>query len=228
MMIDKEELFQGLNDEQKEAVLYTDGDSLILAGAGAGKTRVVTTKIAYLLTLGVAPFNILALTFTNKAAREMRERIANLVTPDLARYIRMGTFHSVFASLLRSHAECIGYTRNFTIYDTTDSKALVKIILKEFQLDDKIYQPNFIHSLISHAKNDGITPQEIYSDTEVYQYYVSRHIPKFDTIYREYCSRCLRANAMDFDDLLLNVPPPQKPSRGTRRVSSTLQTHICR
>lgn len=204
-MISKEELLCQLNDEQKEAVLYQGGDSLILAGAGSGKTRVLTTKIAYLLTQGVAPFQILALTFTNKAAREMQDRIANLVGGDLVRYISMGTFHSVFARWLRQYAERLGYEPNYTIYDTTDSRALVKIIVKERGFDEKSYKPNLLQSLISQAKNEGLSPEEFVSDPIQYKQLLQRKIPDFGVLYAEYNDRCRRANAMDFDDLLLNM-----------------------
>lgn len=163
-MKDREELLSGLNDEQLAAVLHSGSDSLILAGAGAGKTRVLTTKIAYLLTQGVAPFQILALTFTNKAAREMKARIGSLVGAPLARYITVGTFHSVFSRFIRSYADRLGYTNTYTIYDTTDSRSLVKIIIKELELDEKLYKPATIQSHISSAKNDGYTPGELAED----------------------------------------------------------------
>lgn len=204
-MKSKEELLEGLNDEQLQAVLHRGSDSLILAGAGAGKTRVLTTKIAYLITQGIAPFQIMALTFTNKAASEMRERIAMLVGDQMASWITMGTFHSIFARKLRTYADRIGYSSNFTIYDTTDSKALIKIILKDLELDEKQYKPNVIQSLISSAKNDGISPNELFDQPEGARFYASKEMPMTDKVFREYEDRCKRANAMDFDDLLLNM-----------------------
>lgn len=204
-MKSKEELLEGLNEEQLQAVLHRGSDSLILAGAGAGKTRVLTTKIAYLITGGVAPFQIMALTFTNKAAREMRERIANLVGDKMASWITMGTFHSIFARELRKYADRLGYDSNYTIYDTTDSRALIKIILKDLQLDEKKYKPNKIQSLISTAKNEGISADELFFNPEGAMFYASKDMPAMDKVFKEYEERCKRANAMDFDDLLLNM-----------------------
>lgn len=204
-MIERSELIEGLNEEQKAAVLHTGSDSLILAGAGAGKTRVLTTKIAYLLTQGVAPSQIIALTFTNKAAREMRERVGNLVGSQLARLITMGTFHSVFSRFLRSHAERLGYNSSYTIYDTTDSRSLVKMIIKDFGLDDKTYKPNSIQAEISNAKNDGLSPKDLAEEMIAHRQYLHKTVPELPRIYREYELRCKRANAMDFDDLLLNM-----------------------
>ncbi|MDO5035586.1 MAG: UvrD-helicase domain-containing protein [Porphyromonas sp.] len=203
-MIDREKLLERLNDEQREAVLYRGGDSLILAGAGSGKTLVLTTKVAYLLTQGVAPYQILALTFTNKAAREMRERIASLVGSELAQILTMGTFHSVFARWLRTYAEYLGYSSSYTIYDTTDSRALVKIIIKERGLNDKIYKVNMIHGMISQAKNDGLSPSDVSSDLTFTKRLRAKNLLDFPSLYAEYNDRCKRANAMDFDDLLLN------------------------
>lgn len=204
-MKDREELLSGLNDEQLAAVLHSGSDSLILAGAGAGKTRVLTTKIAYLLTQGVAPFQILALTFTNKAAREMKARIGSLVGAPLARYITVGTFHSVFSRFIRSYADRLGYTNTYTIYDTTDSRSLVKIIIKELELDEKLYKPATIQSHISSAKNDGYTPGELAEDMLRRRQNLQKSLPHLPQIYKEYELRCRRANAMDFDDLLLNM-----------------------
>ena len=147
------EILQQLNESQQEAVVYCDGPSLVIAGAGSGKTRVLTYKIAWLLEQGMAPWQILALTFTNKAAREMKERIGRLVGEERARYLQMGTFHSVFARILRSEAEVLGYNANFTIYDQSDSRSLVKTIIKEMQLDDKVYKPASVADRISMAKN---------------------------------------------------------------------------
>lgn len=204
-MISIDKLLESLNDEQRAAVLYNDGDSLILAGAGSGKTRVLTTKIAYLLTQGYAPSEILALTFTNKAAGEMRERIADMIGNDFARYVWMGTFHSIFARLLRRYAHLLGYSDNYTIYDATDSKVLIKMILKEMGLDEKLYEPRRVISLISSAKNDGITPDDLFLDRHALEYFSLKKLSKFPDVYATYTARCLRANAMDFDDLLLNM-----------------------
>lgn len=204
-MIEREELLQGLNDEQREAVLHSGTDSLILAGAGAGKTRVLTTKIAYLLTQGVAPFQILALTFTNKAAREMKGRISDLVGAPLARFITVGTFHSVFSRFIRSYADRLGYTNTYTIYDSTDSRSLVKIIIKELELDEKLYKPATIQAHISSEKNDGYSPGELAEDMQTNRTSLNKSFPHLPQIYQEYEIRCRRANAMDFDDLLLNM-----------------------
>ncbi len=204
-MISIDKLLESLNEEQRAAVLYNSGDSLILAGAGSGKTRVLTTKIAYLLTQGYAPFEILALTFTNKAAREMRDRIAAMIGHDLSRYIPMGTFHSLFARMLRRYASLLGYREDYTIYDTNDSNTLVRVILKEMNLDEKYYNPKSISALISAAKNNGQNPEEVARDDKFKLYLSARKISRFPEIYATYCNRCLTANAMDFDDLLLNM-----------------------
>lgn len=193
-----------LNEPQREAVLQTEGPVMIIAGAGSGKTRVLTYRIAHLMQMGVDPFNILALTFTNKAAREMRERIEKVVGAE-ARNLWMGTFHSVFARILRAEAAKIGYPANFTIYDTTDSRSLIKIILKEMQLDDKVYKPSMIHGRISSAKNNLITSQKYVSNSELTSYDESTGRPKIAYIFKEYTERCFRAGAMDFDDLLLKT-----------------------
>jgi DNA helicase-2/ATP-dependent DNA helicase PcrA len=194
-----------LNDSQREAVLCTDGPSLVIAGAGSGKTRVLTYKIAYLLTQGVKPWEIMALTFTNKAAKEMKERIAALVGEENARYLRMGTFHSVFASILRHEANKIGYNSNYTIYDEADSRSLIKSIVKEMGLDDKVYKPADIHCRISDAKNHLITARAYAEDFEALQRDAVDGKPKTSSIYTEYARRLLQSNAMDFDDLLLNI-----------------------
>ena len=193
-MIDLNEL----NDAQREAVLYCDGPSLVIAGAGSGKTRVLTYKIAWLLQQGMRPWQILALTFTNKAAREMKERIARLVGEERARYLQMGTFHSVFARILRSEAAVIGFQSNFTIYDQADSRSLVKNICKEMQLDDKVYKPNSVADQISMAKNHLIMP-----DAFVHCSLYDQKRPHVATVYSNYMQRCRQANAMDFDDLLV-------------------------
>ena len=192
-----------LNPSQKAAVEYNEGASVIVAGAGSGKTRVLTYKIAYLLEQGMMAYNILALTFTNKAAREMRERIMTVVGPSASRGLWMGTFHSIFSRILRAEAEVIGFTPQFTIYDTADSKALIKSIIKEMALDDKVYKASAIQSRISNAKNHLVTPHVYNSNTANYTDDRRSNIPEFGNIYTTYCRRCREANAMDFDDLLV-------------------------
>jgi len=193
-----------LNNTQREAVMYTEGPSLIVAGAGSGKTRVLTYRIAYLLQQGVPASSILALTFTNKAAREMKERIQKLVGTD-ARYLWMGTFHSICAKLLRRDAERLGYTRDFTIYDTTDSKSLLKGICKERGLDEKIYKPSAVLGRISMAKNNLISPAEYGMNRELLQADREARMYELTAVYEIYQARLRSANAMDFDDLLLNM-----------------------
>ena len=195
-----EELLSQLNESQREAVVYCDGASLVIAGAGSGKTRVLTYKIAYLLQQDYKPWNILALTFTNKAAREMKERIARLVGEERARYLQMGTFHSVFSRILRAEADKIGFNPNFTIYDQADSRSLVKSIVKEMGLDDKIYKPSSVSDTISMAKNHLIMPQAFVNCS----LFDAKH-PKTAEVYVRYAERCRQANAMDFDDLLLQT-----------------------
>ena len=192
-----------LNPSQKAAVEYNEGASVIVAGAGSGKTRVLTYKIAYLLEQGMMAYNILALTFTNKAAREMKERIMKVVGPSASRGLWMGTFHSIFSRILRAEAEVIGFTPQFTIYDTADSKALIKSIIKEMLLDDKVYKASAIQSRISNAKNHLITPHVYNSNTANYTEDKRHNVPEFGRIYETYCRRCREANAMDFDDLLV-------------------------
>ena len=194
-------LLQQLNDSQRAAVEYIDGPSLVIAGAGSGKTRVLTYKIAYLLTQGMKPWEIMALTFTNKAAKEMKERIAKLVG-DEARYLRMGTFHSVFAQILRMEAERIGYKPSYTIYDESDSRSLCKAIIKEMQLDDKVYKAAEVHNRISSAKNALIGPQQYVQKASLVERDEATKMPKVGLIYEVYCQRCRASNAMDFDDLL--------------------------
>ena len=194
-------LLEQLNDSQREAVEWCDGAQLVIAGAGSGKTRVLTYKIAYLLEqYNLAPWNILALTFTNKAAREMKERIARLVGDERARYLQMGTFHSVFARILRSEAAAIGYQPNFTIYDQSDARSLVKNIIREMQLDDKVYKPNTVADQISMAKNHLILP-DAFANCSLFD---PKH-PQVVNIYKMYAMRCRQANAMDFDDLLVQT-----------------------
>ena len=194
-----------LNDSQRLAVEYNDGPALVIAGAGSGKTRVLTYKIAYLLQSEpeLKPWNILALTFTNKAANEMKERIGRLVGADMARFLNMGTFHSVFLRILRREAEKIGYHSNLTIYDEADSRSLLKSIIKEMKLDDKIYKPATVHNRISMAKNHLILPSDYARDRSALQRDVEARMPALSTIYTAYWERCRKANAMDFDDLLV-------------------------
>ena len=198
------ELLSQLNDSQRIAVEYCDGASLVIAGAGSGKTRVLTYKIAWLLMQGMKPWQILALTFTNKAAREMKERIGRLVGEDNARYLQMGTFHSVFARILRAEAENIGFNSNFTIYDQTDARSLVKTIIKEMDLDDKVYKPSSVADRISMAKNHLLLPQA-YAQSAWARDDASQKRPQVANIYIRYMERCRQANAMDFDDLLVQT-----------------------
>ena len=198
------DILQQLNESQREAVLYCDGASLVIAGAGSGKTRVLTYKIAWLLQQGMRPWQILALTFTNKAAREMKERIGRLVGEEQARYLQMGTFHSVFARILRAEAEHIGYNSNFTIYDQSDARSLVKAIIKEMQLDDKVYKPASVADRISMAKNHLMLPQQ-YQQSAWASDDAQQKRPQVSNIYIRYAERCRQANAMDFDDLLVQT-----------------------
>lgn len=200
-----EEYLKQLNESQRDAVVYTEGPSLVIAGAGSGKTRVLTYKIAYLLQQGLAPYSILALTFTNKAAREMKERIAALTDSETARRLWMGTFHSIFSRILRNEAERIGYPSNFTIYDTTDSKSLLRSIMKEMQLDDKVYRLSMIQSRISNAKNALVTWKAYEQNKDLMQHDIDSKVPLLREIYKRYQNRCLQAGAMDFDDLLLQT-----------------------
>ena len=194
-----------LNESQKQAVINTEGPSLIIAGAGAGKTRVLTYRIAHLLEKGVPAGKILALTFTNKAAREMKERIARIVSPETARYLWMGTFHSVFAKILRMEGDKLGYKSNYTIYDSSDSKSLIRTIKKELELDDNIYKTGVIAGRISSAKNSLVTASMYAADGSMQEYDKSSRMPLLADIYKIYAARCFKANAMDFDDLLLNT-----------------------
>ncbi len=194
-----------LNESQRKAVEFSDGASLIIAGAGSGKTRVLTYKIAYLLKKGLAPSSILALTFTNKAAREMKNRIAELVGERIARYLWMGTFHSVFSRILRAEADKLGFTKNFTIYDSSDSNSLIKSIIKGMKLDEKIYRPGFVHSRISAAKNNLITPGAYAGNTDMVRSDMHARVPRLHEVYKIYTEKCKQADAMDFDDLLLQT-----------------------
>jgi DNA helicase-2/ATP-dependent DNA helicase PcrA len=196
---------KGLNAAQREAVLHTEGPNMVIAGAGSGKTRVLTVRIAHLLTKGVDPFRILALTFTNKAAREMKERIGTMVGRSEAANLWMGTFHSVFARVLRAEADKLGYPNDFTIYDTDDSRSVIKGIVKEWQLDDKLYKPNQVHARISIAKNSLIGPLEYLANGELMANDAAALRPKIGEIYKAYAEKCFRAGAMDFDDLLFNT-----------------------
>lgn len=207
MMIDNESntLLSQLNEAQREAVKYNDGASLVIAGAGSGKTRVLTYKIAYLLQQGMKPWHILALTFTNKAAKEMKARIGKLVGEETARMLNMGTFHSVFSRILRVEAEHIGYHSNFTIYDESDSRSLLKSIIKTLNLDEKIYKPATVHNRISMAKNHLIDAEAYAIDRSALQRDVETRMPHVSQIFNAYQSRLQQANAMDFDDLLVNT-----------------------
>lgn len=197
------DLLNDLNDAQRAAVEYIDGPSLVIAGAGSGKTRVLTYKIAYLLSQGMKPWSIMALTFTNKAAREMKERIGKLVGGDLAQHLYMGTFHSIFSRILRAEAEHIGFNNNFTIYDESDSRSLLKAIIKEMGLDDKAYKPAAVHARISMAKNNLVTAEAYDSDPAILEQNKRAKMPAIGKIYVAYVQRCRQANVMDFDDLLM-------------------------
>ncbi len=200
-----EDYLEELNKSQKEAVLYTDGPALVIAGAGSGKTRVLTYKIAYLIQQGYRPYTILALTFTNKAAREMKNRVSEMVGAETASRLWMGTFHSVFSRILRKEAVCLGYTKDFTIYDTSDSKSLLKSIIKEFALDDKKYKVGSVFGRISRAKNALISPDDYDRNRSLIEADHNAGIPRTCDIYRAYVARCKMAQAMDFDDLLYNT-----------------------
>ena len=196
------DLLKDLNEAQRAAVEYIDGPSLVIAGAGSGKTRVLTYKIAYLLSQGMKPWSIMALTFTNKAAREMKERIGKLVGNDLAQHLYMGTFHSIFSRILRAEAKHIGFNNNFTIYDESDSRSLIKAIVKEMGLDDKKYKPAAVHAKISMAKNNLMSAAAYESDAAIFEQNKRAQMPEVGKIFVAYVQRCKQANAMDFDDLL--------------------------
>ncbi len=193
----------GLNDRQREAVLHLDGPLMIVAGAGSGKTKVLTTRVAHLMSNGVDAFNILALTFTNKAAKEMKERVERILGNNEAKNLYIGTFHSVFARILRFEAEKIGYPRNFTIYDTDDAKSVIKTVVNELNLDDKHYKPNQVYNRISAAKNALVGPEEYRNDYAIQQEDMRSNRPAIAQIYDSYAKRCFKNGAMDFDDLLL-------------------------
>src|SRR6201991_5125040 len=188
-----------LNDRQKEAVLHTNGPIMIVAGAGSGKTKVLTTRIAHLLAQGVNAFNILALTFTNKAAKEMKERVEKILGDSQARNLFIGTFHSVFARVLRGEAHHLGYTRDFTIYDTDDAKSVLKTVINELNLDDKHYKPNIVYNRISSAKNALVGPAEYRNDYHIQQEDMRANRPAIGDIYDAYAKRCFKNGAMDFD-----------------------------
>src|SRR6476620_7791564 len=198
-----QDYLSGLNEKQKEAVLYLNGPLMIVAGAGSGKTKVLTTRIAHLMANGVDSFHILALTFTNKAAKEMRERVEKIVGNNEARNLYIGTFHSVFARILRVEAVKLGYPNNFTIYDTDDAKAVVKTVIHELNLDDKHYKPSSVYNRISSAKNALVGPQEYARDYYLQQEDMRANRPAISQIYSAYVARCFKNGAMDFDDLLL-------------------------
>ena len=208
------DLLKDLNEAQRAAVEYIDGPSLVIAGAGSGKTRVLTYKIAYLLSQGMKPWSIMALTFTNKAAREMKERIGKLVGNDLAQHLYMGTFHSIFSRILRAEAEHIGFNNNFTIYDESDSRSLIKAIVKEMGLDDKKYKPAAVHAKISMAKNNLMSAAAYESDAAIFEQNKRAQMPEVGKIFVAYVQRCKQANAMDFDDLLTLTY--QRQFQGTR------------
>jgi DNA helicase-2/ATP-dependent DNA helicase PcrA len=198
-----QDYLQGLNTQQREAVLHKDGPLMIVAGAGSGKTKVLTTRIAHLMATGVDAFNILALTFTNKAAKEMKERIEKVLGNNEARNLYIGTFHSVFARILRGEAHNIGYPNNFTIYDTDDTKSVIKTVVNELNLDDKHYKPAAVYNRISSAKNALVGPAEYANDYALQQEDMRANRPAIAQIYDAYVKRCFKNGAMDFDDLLL-------------------------
>ena len=198
-----QDYLNGLNERQREAVLHLEGPLMIIAGAGSGKTKVLTTRIAHLMANGVDAFNILALTFTNKAAKEMKERVEKILGNNEARNLYIGTFHSVFARILRGEAHRIGYPNNFTIYDTDDAKSVVKTVVNEMNLDDKHYKPSTVYNRISSAKNGLVGPAEYATDYYIQQEDMRSNRPAIAQIYDAYCKRCFKNGAMDFDDLLL-------------------------
>src|SRR6201996_64888 len=200
-----QDYLSGLNDRQKEAVLHVNGPIMIVAGAGSGKTKVLTTRIAHLLAQGVDAWNILALTFTNKAAKEMKERVEKILGNNEARNLYIGTFHSVFARILRGEAHHLGYDRNFTIYDTDDAKSVLKTVINELNLDDKHYKPNVVYNRISSAKNALVGPAEYANDYAIQQEDMRSNRPAIAQIYDAYAKRCFKNGAMDFDDLLLKM-----------------------
>src|SRR6186997_3396273 len=200
-----QEYLKDLNERQREAVLHMNGPLMVVAGAGSGKTKVLTTRIAHLMHNGVDSFNILALTFTNKAAAEMKERVEKILGNTEARNLYIGTFHSVFARILRTEAPKLGYPSHFTIYDTDDSRSVIKTVINEMNLDDKQYKPSVIHNRISAAKNSLVGPAEYANDTTLQQEDNRSNRPAIGKIYEAYSLRCFRNGAMDFDDLLFKM-----------------------
>ncbi len=200
-----QDYLSGLNEPQREAVLHIDGPLMIVAGAGSGKTKVLTTRIAHLMAKGVDAFNILALTFTNKAAAEMKERVNRMLVTNEARNLYIGTFHSVFARVLRAEASKLGFPSNFTIYDTDDAKSVIKAVVNELNLDDKHYKPNTVLNRISGAKNALVGPEDYATDFYIQQEDMRANRPAISQIYAAYVKRCFRNGAMDFDDLLFNM-----------------------
>ncbi|MBQ4366512.1 MAG: UvrD-helicase domain-containing protein [Muribaculaceae bacterium] len=197
-----EKYLEELNEQQRAAVTYCDGPQLVVAGAGWGKTRVLTSKIMYLIEHeGIEPYRIMALTFTNKAAREMQERIARLIGEDRANQLWMGTFHSIFSRIIRFNAERLGYQHDYTIYDSADSRALIKLIVKDMELDDKVYKPAMVQSIISRAKNALILPDDYAANRQMIEQDEKNGHPAISAIYSAYFQRCRVAGAMDFDDL---------------------------
>ena len=215
--MNQEEYLGKLNPQQRAAVEYCDGPQLVIAGAGSGKTRVLTYKIVHLLAQGYEPWRILALTFTNKAAREMRERIQALVGEEVASKLWMGTFHSIFARILRVNAERLGFKSSFTIYDAADSKALIKLIIKDMELDDTIYKLSTVQNAISWAKNALISPEDYADSRELMAADIRGKRPRMWEIYRNYRDRCAVAGAMDFDDLLYHTNVLLRDNEDVRR-----------
>src|SRR6188508_1397454 len=199
------EYLSGLNEKQREAVLHIDGPLMIVAGAGSGKTKVLTTRVAHLMNNGVDSFNILALTFTNKAAKEMKERVEHILGNTEARNLYIGTFHSVFARIMRSEAGRLGYPSNFTIYDTDDAKSVLKGIIQELNLDDKHYKPSYVYNRISAAKNNLVDPAYYKTDSTIQTEDARTSRPLMGEIYERYAAKCFRNGAMDFDDLLFKM-----------------------
>src|SRR5690348_14457977 len=200
-----QDYLKDLNERQREAATHINGPLMIVAGAGSGKTKVLTTRIAHLMANGVDSFNILALTFTNKAAKEMKERVERILGNSEARNLYIGTFHSVFARILRAEANKLGYPNNFTIYDTDDAKGVIKSIVNEMNLDDKHYKPAYVYNRISAAKNSLIGPVAYKQDSYIQQEDARSNRPLLGDIYQSYAKRCFRNGAMDFDDLLFNM-----------------------
>ena len=220
---------EGLNDRQKEAVLHIDGPIMIVAGAGSGKTKVLTTRVIHLMSKGVDAFNILALTFTNKAAKEMKERVEKILGNGEARNLYIGTFHSVFARILRFEADKIGYPKSFTIYDTDDAKSVIKTVINEMNLDDKHYKPNIVYNRISAAKNALVGPAEYRNDYAIQQEDMRSNRPAIAQIYDAYAKRCFKNGAMDFDDLLMKFYELlKKYSRESDKISAKIQIYINR